>query len=77
MFLPVNFAPSAPTPGSENLPVNDQEKAGLERAAAFSVTGTPYALEQATRPSTIGHVLASNPVALLAWYVDGRFSVNG
>ena len=30
-------------------------------------TGTAYAQEHATRTSTIGHVLASNPVALLAW----------
>lgn len=29
--------------------------------------GAGYSLEQATKPSTIGIVLGSNPLALLAW----------
>lgn len=39
----------------------------LKRATEFSKTASGYALEQATRPSTLGLVLSSSPLALLAW----------
>jgi microsomal epoxide hydrolase len=40
---------------------------GLKQANEFRTTGAAYALEHATRPSTISHVLSSSPLALLAW----------
>ena len=43
------------------------EKKGLQRAAEFPTTGNAYALEHGTRPATIGLVLSSSPLALLAW----------
>ncbi|KAF2638444.1 epoxide hydrolase-like protein [Massarina eburnea CBS 473.64] len=43
------------------------ETTALDRATNWNKTGTAYAHEHATRPSTIGHVLSSNPLALLAW----------
>ncbi len=43
------------------------EMAGIKRMEDFRTTGSGYAIEHGTRPSTIGLVLASNPVALLAW----------
>lgn len=43
------------------------EKQGLERAAWFKKLGSAYAVLHATKPSTIGLVLQTNPVALLAW----------
>lgn len=43
------------------------EERGLTRMKAFITTGSAYALEHGTRPSTIGHVLSTSPVALLAW----------
>lgn len=43
------------------------ELAGLERGIQFRDFGTGYSIEHATRPSTIGLVLASNPISLLAW----------
>jgi microsomal epoxide hydrolase len=43
------------------------ERAGIERAKWFKSIGSAYALEHATRPSTIGLVLSSSPIALLAW----------
>ncbi|KAI5846461.1 epoxide hydrolase [Morchella snyderi] len=43
------------------------EKVGVHRGQRFNTTGNAYALEHATRPSTIGHVLSSSPLALLAW----------
>ncbi|KAF1954498.1 epoxide hydrolase-like protein [Byssothecium circinans] len=43
------------------------EISALDRSLEWIKTGTAYAQEHATRPSTIGHVLSSNPLALLAW----------
>ncbi|KAK5094106.1 hypothetical protein LTS08_008735 [Lithohypha guttulata] len=48
-------------------PISETEKQGLRRLEEWKATGTAYAMEHATRPATIGAVLASNPVALLAW----------
>jgi microsomal epoxide hydrolase len=47
--------------------IDELEAHGLERAAAFSQTGSAYALEHATRLNTIDFVLASSPIALLSW----------
>lgn len=47
--------------------LNEREKSGLQRGEDFVTMGAAYSLEQATRPSTIGIVLDSSPVALLAW----------
>jgi microsomal epoxide hydrolase len=47
--------------------LNDWEKGGLERAEEFKKFGSAYALFHATKPSTIGLVLAANPLSLLAW----------
>jgi microsomal epoxide hydrolase len=47
--------------------LDKSEKAGLQRADEFRTTGAAYAMEHATRPSTISHVLSSSPLALLAW----------
>ncbi|CAJ2510783.1 Uu.00g064080.m01.CDS01 [Anthostomella pinea] len=63
----VNFC-IMPDPG--NVPetaLAEPEKKGLIRAADFHRLGSAYALEHATKPSTIGLVLAASPLALLAW----------
>lgn len=52
----------------EHLDASERE--GIQRMEEFRMMGAGYAIEHGTRPSTIGHVLATNPVALLAWYVD-------
>jgi microsomal epoxide hydrolase len=44
-----------------------QEKKGLERLTEFSTTGNAYAKMHGTKPATIGLVLASSPLAQLAW----------
>ncbi|CEJ57229.1 hypothetical protein PMG11_05930 [Penicillium brasilianum] len=49
----------------DNLDASERE--GIKRMEEFRMMGSGYALEHGTRPSTIGHVLATNPVALLAW----------
>ncbi|KAJ1324762.1 microsomal epoxide hydrolase [Microdochium nivale] len=46
---------------------NPGELAHLERARAWDSTGRGYAIEHGTRPATIGLVLSSSPLALLAW----------
>ncbi|KII87377.1 hypothetical protein PLICRDRAFT_43010 [Plicaturopsis crispa FD-325 SS-3] len=65
--LHLNFCIMRMLEGLKALPVNDAEARGLARTAAFVATGSAYAREHATKPSTIGLVLGSNPVALLAW----------
>lgn len=47
--------------------LSELEKGSVERGVKWRETGTAYALEHGTRPSTIGHVLSSSPLALLAW----------
>ncbi len=72
LHTPVNFLliPKAPPNTSED-DLTDSEKQGLARGLDFYTMGSAYALEHATKPSTIGLVLASNPMALMAWY--GQF----
>lgn len=51
----------------DGLELSTVEKDSLDRATKWRATGMAYALEHASRPSTIGLVLSSNPLALLAW----------
>jgi microsomal epoxide hydrolase len=44
------------------------EREGIERMNTFKTMGGGYSTEHGTRPSTIGHVISSSPMALLAWY---------
>jgi len=48
--------------------LSEQEKAAYEQLKARGVAG--YAIEQATRPQTIGQSLADTPVGLAAWLLD-------
>lgn len=57
-----------PASAADDSILSEAEKKGLERGNIWRAGGTAYALEQATRPSMIGFVLSSNPLALLAWY---------
>ncbi|KAF2165285.1 hypothetical protein M409DRAFT_55708 [Zasmidium cellare ATCC 36951] len=64
----VNFCPMGrPASATDDSILSEVEKKGLERGNTWKAGGNAYALEQATRPSTIGFVLSSNPLALLAW----------
>lgn len=48
--------------------ITEVEAKGLKtRFWPFVTTGNAYVREHATRPATIGHVLSSSPMALLAW----------
>ena len=59
--------------GGEMVPPADsltsEELELLERSDTWRKTGLAYALEHGTRPATIGLVVSSNPLALLAWYL--------
>ena len=43
------------------------EKRAMESAKRWRDVGSAYAQEHGTKPSTIGNVLSSSPLALLAW----------
>ena len=47
--------------------LTDLEKKGMERVQDFITVGRAYANEHGTKPSTIGLVLSSSPIAQLAW----------
>jgi microsomal epoxide hydrolase len=67
MHLNFCVMPYPENQGQDTLPLEDHEKEGLERGDIFGRSGTVGALEHATRPATIGFVLSSSPLALLAW----------
>ncbi|KAK3360630.1 Alpha/Beta hydrolase protein [Lasiosphaeria hispida] len=50
-----------------NISVTAEEAAQLKVAAAWGSTGSAYAFEHGTRPSTIALVLSTSPVAMLTW----------
>ncbi|KAM3465452.1 hypothetical protein NHJ6243_001728 [Beauveria neobassiana] len=53
-------------PGGEQ-PTDDLEKAALKKAEEAVDTGMAFALEQGTRPATLGLALSASPLALLSW----------
>ncbi|KAM3498059.1 hypothetical protein MY10362_008605 [Beauveria mimosiformis] len=53
-------------PGGEE-PADDWEKAALDKAKEAVDTGMAFALEQGTRPATLGLALSASPLALLSW----------
>ncbi|RAH54219.1 epoxide hydrolase [Aspergillus piperis CBS 112811] len=57
----------APPEGPSIESLSAAEKEGVARMEKFMTNGIAYAMEHSTRPSTIGHVLSSSPIALLAW----------
>jgi microsomal epoxide hydrolase len=61
----VNMYTTREEPDMDKL--DDVEKKALAKASEWTTKNNAYAQEHGTRPSTIGHVLSSNPLALLAW----------
>ncbi|KAF4444177.1 hypothetical protein F53441_11236 [Fusarium austroafricanum] len=62
----LNFC-KIPEPTGVSGEITEAEKKGIPRAQDFDRLGSAYAFEHATRPSTIGLVLSTSPLALLAW----------
>jgi len=54
----------------QTTPLNDFEKAGLERTAWFRKHGFGYYNMQATKPQTIGYSITDSPVGLLSWIYE-------
>jgi epoxide hydrolase len=55
---------------NEPGPLTDEDKADLAAIAAFQDEESGYALEQATKPQTLGVALNDSPAGLLAWIVE-------
>lgn len=63
----MNFLGIAKPPSIGEEKLSSIEEEGMKRAEWFGTYGTGYYFMHATKPSTIGHIVATNPVALLAW----------
>ncbi len=63
----LNYSPMPQPKGMSMDDLTEMEKQGLKRGEWFWREGCAYGLEQASRPATIGLVLGSNPLGLLAW----------
>jgi pimeloyl-ACP methyl ester carboxylesterase len=55
---------------AEPIELTDTEKADLAAMAHFSREESGYAIEQGTKPQTIGAALNDSPAGLLAWIVE-------
>jgi microsomal epoxide hydrolase len=56
-----------PEPAKPMGEISEAERRGLERTHDFVTFNSSYALQHATKPSTIGAALSASPLALLAW----------
>ncbi len=62
--------PLALRPDPDDHVATPGEKKALAQRAAFLKSGSAYALEQSTRPQTLGYGLVDSPVALCTWIVE-------
>lgn len=67
-YYAVNMMQVTPPESTDGL--NDIEKFNISRVQQWRGTGMAYALEHASRPSTISAVLSSSPIALLSWIAE-------
>jgi epoxide hydrolase len=57
-------------PPEDRVPLSDVDKADLAAMQSFQREESGYALEQATKPQTLGVALNDSPAGLLAWIVE-------
>lgn len=65
----INYLPLLP-PLASNVPaeaLTERETRNVDKAFEFIKSGRGYGVMQGTRPGTIGMVIQSSPIALLAW----------
>jgi len=62
--MPIGHRPEDP------VPLSDQDASDLGAMQQFQREEAGYALEQATKPQTLGVALNDSPVGLLAWIVE-------
>ncbi|UPK92335.1 hypothetical protein LCI18_003270 [Fusarium solani-melongenae] len=68
MDISINLLPSLDRVTSDDPSLSTSEKAAIERAGQrFLTPTTGAAMLQSTRPATIGAMVSSSPLALLAW----------
>ena len=65
----LNFVIARPAP-EDMADLTDAEKAALADMQAYSTTGNGYAIEQMTRPQTLGYGLTDSPVGQAAWIYE-------
>ena len=63
----VNFCFMSQPAGIDSSTLSEEDIEGIERYTEFKTFGSAYAVVHATKPATIGIVLSSSPIALLAW----------
>lgn len=68
LTLEVNMGMIPPPKNYQELEVTELEKKAQAGGARWRDTGTAYGQEHGTRTATIGLVLSSSPIAMLAWY---------
>ncbi|KAM0248270.1 hypothetical protein ACHAQJ_009511 [Trichoderma viride] len=63
----LNFSPVPPPPGASLESIDEEDKIAMKRYQWFGTTATAYMAMHATRPSTVGLAIMTNPLAVLAW----------
>ncbi|KAK5656640.1 hypothetical protein OQA88_4620 [Cercophora sp. LCS_1] len=61
------FLTAAQSAAVAGIPITPEEEVQQEFVNAWGATGSAYAVEHGTRPSTISLVLNTNPLGMLAW----------
>ena len=59
-----------PPSGERDQELDPEERASVERLAAFQATGAGYSAIQGTKPQTLGYALDDSPTGLAAWIVE-------
>ena len=65
----VNMAVALPTP-EDMADLTEAEKGGLAAFQAYATHGNGYAIQQKTKPQTLGYGLADSPVGQAAWIYE-------
>jgi microsomal epoxide hydrolase len=68
--LLLTFCPIMEAEGDLPKEISELERAAIPRGEDYMSHGTAYLREHGTRPSTVGLVLSSSPIALLAWVAE-------
>jgi microsomal epoxide hydrolase len=68
--LHLNFVTVPRPSGERDQELDSEERASVERLAAFQATGAGYSAIQGTKPQTLGYALDDSPIGLAAWIVE-------
>ncbi len=65
----LNMISARPTPEAREAP-DERDRAALAAASNYQRTGSGYAIQQSTRPQTLGYSLVDSPIGLAAWIIE-------